>query len=63
MCSVWGYQKKVLDSLGWEFQTVVSCHVGDRNQTRVLWNSNQSSSSLSLFPRPCKHAAARMNLL
>ena len=36
---VHGGQKRVLDSLKLELQTVVSCPVGARNRTQVLWKS------------------------
>lgn len=36
-----GGQKKKLDSLELEIQVLVSCHLGVRNQTRVVWKSSQ----------------------
>ena len=38
-----GGQEKTLDSLELELQLVVSCHVGARNQTQVLWKSSRCS--------------------
>jgi hypothetical protein len=34
-------QKRALDQLELELKTVVSCHVGAGNQTRILWQSSQ----------------------
>ena len=34
---------RVLDSLGLELQTVVSCHVGAGNGIQVLWKNIQCS--------------------
>lgn len=39
-CSAWRGQKKASDSLELELQTIVSCHVGARNQTLILCKSN-----------------------
>ena len=36
-------QKNESEALELELQTVVSCHVGARNQTLVVWKSNQCS--------------------
>ena len=35
-CSAHGGQKRAVEPLEVELQTVVSCHVGARNQTQVL---------------------------
>lgn len=35
--------KKTLDLLALEFQRLVSCHVGARNQTQVLYKKKQCS--------------------
>ena len=37
MCMHYGGQKKALDPLGLELQTVVSYHVGAGNPTQILW--------------------------
>ena len=41
MSHVGGGQKRALDALGLELETVVSYHVSVGNSTQVLWKSNQ----------------------
>lgn len=46
-------QKRLLDLLELELQTIVGYHVDAENRTQVHWNSNQYSSStcqLSIVP-------------
>lgn len=45
--SVLGDLRRILDPLKWELWMVVSCHMGARNRTEVLWSSEREISSLN----------------
>jgi hypothetical protein len=47
----WGVQKRALDPLEHELQTVVSHHV-NANQTQVLWKSVSALTVEPIFPAP-----------
>lgn len=46
-CSAHGGQKRGLDPLGLELESVVSCHVGTGNQSHALWESRWRPQLLS----------------
>jgi hypothetical protein len=49
------YPRRTLDSLGSEFQTVISCHVGAGNQTLFLWKATRYPYLLSCLFVSCSH--------
>lgn len=50
-----GGQQRASDLLGLELPSIVSCHVGSRTQTWLLWKNSQYSYTLSHLSKhlPC----------